>query len=62
MRVPAQVFLDIEANVKEARASLAAMSRQLSRWKEFNEAAAIRLAAAPNLRDEDGKTLKRLNK
>jgi hypothetical protein len=60
MRTPAQVFLDIDTNIKEARAGLAAMSLQLSRWKEFNEAAAIRLATASNLGVEAVNNAKKL--
>jgi hypothetical protein len=46
MRKPSQYHSDIQANIETAKDSLRAMSRMLSDWREFNQAATERVATA----------------
>ncbi len=53
MRNPSQDFLEIQANIKQAKAHLLAMSQLLSCWKEFNEGAINYLATAAKWENEE---------
>jgi hypothetical protein len=46
MRKPSQDFIDMQANMKEARVHLYALSKLIAGWKEFNESATTHLASA----------------
>jgi hypothetical protein len=49
MRERSQTSPDFKANIKQGRANLLAMFRQLAEWRRFNEQATSQLKAASKL-------------
>jgi hypothetical protein len=50
MREPSEICLAVNANIKQARGDLIAMSRQAASWRALNEVAAKHLKAASTLK------------
>jgi hypothetical protein len=46
VRKASQAFIDMQANIKQARVHLYALSKLVADWREFNEAATTHLVSA----------------